>query len=93
MPNVISVDAIRAIIKLSNDKERFDIIFADPPYEKDLVSRTIEQCWKSGLMRDGSLMVIQHSIREPTPAPQLIDTLRLVKQRRYGDTMLSVYVI
>ncbi len=43
----------------------------------------------SGLVAERGLVVLEHSKR--TDAKESYDTLELSFQRRYGDTVLSVY--
>jgi 16S rRNA (guanine966-N2)-methyltransferase len=87
--DVMAFDASRGISMLSKAKNTFDIVFADPPYEKDLVSKTMQHCLDNGLIADEGLMVLQHSIREPVFMEYFGDSVHLIQERRYGDTLIS----
>ena len=41
--DVIRSDSVSAVRRLSNEKRRFDIIFMDPPYDKELEKQVLEQ--------------------------------------------------
>jgi len=70
-----SPDAVRAA----------DLIFLDPPYEDVVLDRAL-----LALDREtGSATVLaEHSRRQELPA---LSRLQLDRQRRYGDTMVTVY--
>ncbi len=65
---------------------QFDLILADPPYERNLVQRTIDSIKHSGLLRSNGVFMIEHSPREQMIIPE--DFLQY-KERRYGDTMIT----
>jgi 16S rRNA (guanine(966)-N(2))-methyltransferase RsmD len=87
---VIEASVEQGIRRLLRRKEDFDIIFADPPYEKGYGAKTL------GLLRRGSLLsrisgifVLQHSIREEPEGDQA--PLVLERRRRYGETLVSFF--
>ena len=85
---IMDMEAKKAIPILQKKGVHFDIIFADPPYEKGRVEETLCYFTDGKLFSEDGLLIIQHSVREalrPGPAKELI----LTDQRRYGDTMLS----
>jgi 16S rRNA (guanine(966)-N(2))-methyltransferase RsmD len=49
---------------LNSSKSQYDVIFADPPYEKDIVNRTIELIYSKNLLAPTGILVIEHSVRE-----------------------------
>ena len=83
---ILALDVRQGIRLLENKQEVFDILFADPPYEKGLIEDTIRLIGKSSLVSQDGLTVMQHSIRE-----EIIDLgpFELFDQRRYSDTILS----
>jgi 16S rRNA (guanine966-N2)-methyltransferase len=85
---VIAADAERGIGRLSHRKSRFDLIFADPPYDEGLAVETVNWLQRDNLLTEDGLVVLQHSIREALEGWQS-HTMAVVDQRRYGDTMLS----
>jgi 16S rRNA (guanine966-N2)-methyltransferase len=85
---VIAADAERGVGRLARQKRRFDLIFADPPYDEGLAIETLKWLDKGDLLTESGIAVLQHSIREPAEGLQ-IRTVEIMDERRYGDTMLS----
>lgn len=72
---------LRTVAKRSGI-ERFDLIFVDPPYDKDLVSPSLRKIAELGLLAEGGQIIVEHSPREEIAMP--------VKDRReYGQTIIS----
>lgn len=77
----------RALRLLGHRGERFDIIFADPPYGKDLMEVTLRWVRASALLKEEGILVVQHSSRKNVPVHR--EGYRIEDSRRYGETMLS----
>ena len=85
---VVNMEVRYAVPMLHGQGRRFDLIFADPPYEMGWVSSTWELLEKHPLWRGGSMFLFEHSKREgpgATPGDAYV-----VESRRYGDTVLTV---
>jgi len=89
---IYGMDVRRAIPFLKKRGNRYDLVFADPPYEKGWMEwLTIVAAEDvAELLKDDGLMVIEHSIRE-NPPDDGTRGLALVQTRRYGDTCLSFF--
>lgn len=87
---ILASDFIKAIRRLVKRSETFDILFADPPYERGSVSLALEQLRDGALMEKEGLLAVQHSVREAA-AVDVSGQLLLTDQRRYGDTILSFF--
>jgi 16S rRNA (guanine966-N2)-methyltransferase len=85
---VIAADAERGLGRLVQRKERFDIVFADPPYEEGLATETLKWLEREDVLAESGIIVLQHSIRE-MPQGLQIRAMLVTDQRRYGDTVLS----
>ncbi len=70
-------------------RQKADIIFLDPPYCKGYIEKAIEVIDDNGLLNKGGLVVAEH--RSSEILPDLIDSLELVKRRKYGISMISIY--
>jgi len=68
--------------------EPFNIIFADPPYEKIVPSELLEHILDSKLLAPHGIIVFEHSKRQ---APPDIVGLKLRKSRVFGDTTVSIW--
>lgn len=90
---VLVGDVFRVISRL--DGQQFEIVIADPPYEQDLCGPTLTAVLRHNLLVKNGILVMEHSRRE-NPIPTVVGSpktnqLQLTKQRRFGDTMLSVF--
>ena len=75
-------------------ERRFDVIYLDPPYQASLRGRPLslgllEEVAAAGLLADEGWCCVQHQHELAFPAQ--VGELALLKQRRYGETMLSIY--
>jgi 16S rRNA (guanine966-N2)-methyltransferase len=68
-------------------KYTFDVIFADPPYNKKLAQIAVNLVSKYDLLSDNGLIIIEHSPREKIAVPETLSTCR---ERKYGDTTISI---
>ncbi len=85
---VIPKEVNRAIGLLAARSASFDLILMDPPYEKGWVQRTLLKLNRHNIYHEGSILVIEHSRREPLP--QRTGKWTVIKQRMIGDTMISL---
>jgi len=85
---VIAADAEKGIGLLVRKKRRFDLIFADPPYDEGFAAETLKWLDKGDLLNEDGIVILQHSIREMLEGLK-IQTMAVTDQRRYGDTVLS----
>ena len=78
-----------ALQELREHGARFDLIFMDPPYDKGLVEKTLQQLAGMHLLQPEGTVVVEHSGREMPGASY--PPLALKDQRRYGDSWVSFY--
>ena len=67
----------------------YDIIFLDPPYADTGAARAFEVLSNSGLVGGQTVVVLEHSNRASYPST--VGKLELIKDRRHGDTRVSIY--
>jgi 16S rRNA (guanine966-N2)-methyltransferase len=67
----------------------FDIIFLDPPYGSDEITRVLPLLGKSELLVDGGVIIVEHSSRKSLSLPSA--NLTFKKIYRYGDTALTLF--
>ncbi|MBE3598066.1 MAG: 16S rRNA (guanine(966)-N(2))-methyltransferase RsmD [Limnochordaceae bacterium] len=83
---VLRRDALRAIEELSRSGERFDVIFADPPYAAGLAEAVVRALAASGLAADDGVVVVQHGAREE---PAAVAGWTVWRRARYGETTVT----
>lgn len=68
--------------------EPYDMIFADPPYRRELGQAALESARQGGWIARGAVVVIETAADDAPPdAPDLA----LRDRRRYGDTCISIF--
>ena len=84
---------IRQNLNCIKSKKNFDLIFLDPPYDKNLIKPTLFNLNKSDSLKNGACIVVEHSLYEPIPTD--LFAFDLLDQRKYGKTLVSFlnYVI
>jgi 16S rRNA (guanine966-N2)-methyltransferase len=70
-------------------KSSYDIIFADPPYSDPSAGSLFLNLAESNLVAKDGVILLCHANRFPLSSDY--GGLHLVKQRRYGDTFVSIY--
>lgn len=86
---VLRADALRALPRLERAGERFGWIFVDPPYASGLADAVLERLGTGDLVAAEGVVAVEHD-RRRSPA-QRSGVLIRDDQRRYGDTVLSLY--
>ncbi len=81
---VISSDAFTY---LGRAHTTFDIIFLDPPYNKQLLTKAVEEIHRLDLLAKDGIIVAESEVGGETPPDGYFDIL---KQAKYGKTMVFV---
>lgn len=67
----------------------YHLVLMDPPYALADLAARVEVVALSGKIAPGGFLVVSHSSR--LPLPPALGEMSLLRQRRHGDTMLSIY--
>ena len=65
---------------------RFDVIFLDPPYNKNYVEKTIKLISQYNLLKENGIIVAEHCPEEEFEIPE---NLLRIKEKLYGDTAVT----
>jgi 16S rRNA (guanine966-N2)-methyltransferase len=76
-------------VALSRLNEEYDLILLDPPYSNSSLPKFLERLLDSRSVGIDSTVVVQHSCRLPLASNY--GEFGVVKERRYGDTCISIY--
>ncbi len=73
---------------LDRTLQQFDIIFADPPYDKPIeeFQRIRELVFQKSLLREGGVLIIEHSKRTDLSGLEYFE-----QQRKYGGSVFSFF--
>jgi 16S rRNA (guanine966-N2)-methyltransferase len=87
---VLEVELGRALDLCKRDGTVFDIVFVDPPYEKEAVyAETLKVFGEGSLLAADGLLVMEHSKR--VELPETAGKLRRYRVLPQGDSTLSFY--
>jgi len=86
---VLPFSADRAIVKLHEKGEKFELIFADPPYAQQAVAMLLHKLAEHPLLSEGGRLVLEHGVEEASPESQ--GPFARLDFRAFGDTVVSIY--
>ena len=86
---LVKSDGVRAVSRFKKEGKKFDIIFLDPPYHKDLARNCLIKIDACDILSQRGFVICEHFVKDVMP--EKIGRLLCFKQRKYGDTMVSFY--
>jgi 16S rRNA (guanine966-N2)-methyltransferase len=87
---VLQEDVLRVLGRPAQLRGPFDLVFCDPPYRKDFERKVIEhQGWET-LLSEEARLFIEHAVQDEE-FPEKIGVFLKVREKRYGDTVLTTY--
>ena len=86
---VIQWDIARSLECLRPYAQTFDLVFLDPPYQRELASVAMQHLLLSGCLAPEAVLVVEHEARS---APEVeSERFTCIDRRRYGRTGLSFF--
>lgn len=82
-------EAMKKVESLAETK-RFDVVFADPPYDQGHEQALVSFPYWDSLLKPGSWLLIEKSARSLS-LPDATGPLTKVREKAYGDTILTTY--
>jgi 16S rRNA (guanine966-N2)-methyltransferase len=70
-------------------QSEFDLIFADPPYTREISHTVVNTIGNSGLLSPTGLLVVEE--RRNVQLPETPSGLRLIDRRTYGEAAFWIY--
>jgi 16S rRNA (guanine966-N2)-methyltransferase len=86
---IVRQDALRYLKKAIQQKNQFNLIFADPPYFVNSYQNVIEYAGRDDLLQKGGFFILEHSSKDKVDASSTVLTLE--KTKIFGDTAVSVF--
>ena len=83
---IIHNDYKNALKDFSLKKQKFDIIFLDPPYDLNFINPSLELIKELGLLSDDGIIVCEYE--KETLNDSLFETW---KDKKYGSKMIKIY--
>lgn len=90
---IIRWDLIKNLNCLHSLQNAFDLVFMDPPYQKNMIEPTLRNLHISQSLVTGTRVIVEHSYREPALTGQL--PFEIADQRKYGKSLVTIleYVV
>lgn len=86
--DVICADALKYLSTIPRVAHS-DVVFADPPYAYEQFDELFRIINTNDILAEGGILIVEHSSKKRLGGEYV--GLALVKEYRYGDTMLSRY--
>jgi 16S rRNA (guanine(966)-N(2))-methyltransferase RsmD len=84
---IVRGDVVRWLEASPDTVKRAGVVFLDPPYDDVVLDRALKVLDRS---IGQAIVVAEHSRRQEMPP---LDRLQVDRQRRYGDTMVTVFKV
>ena len=84
---IIKWDILKNLKCIKSFDPAFDLVFLDPPYNKDCIKPVLNTLYRNGALEKGACLVIEHSDTEPVPRE--LPVFNITDERRYGRTLVS----
>jgi len=85
--DVIKSSALRAVYSIEEDGLKYDIVFMDPPYHKDLAKNCLINLDSCDILSQFATVVVEHYRLDELSFD--LETLVIDKERKYGDTLIT----
>ncbi len=85
--NILCTDA-SAYLRNRSGKERFDLIFMDPPYAQKIMSKMLHQLSRADILAPRAIIICETEDELPPDTP---DTFDFVKHVKYGRVYITVF--
>lgn len=79
---------MRAELFLERTKEKFDMIFLDPPYNRGFIAPIVNAIVQRNVLKEDGIVILESDFGDEHGE---FDGLEMLKQRKYGRTYITVY--
>ncbi len=76
-------------LKSANGREKFGLIFLDPPYSKDMQNEILKKLCRTDIIDDDCIIVCEHDRAEGLDCD--VHGLTFIKKYKYGKTYVSIF--
>jgi 16S rRNA (guanine(966)-N(2))-methyltransferase RsmD len=86
--NIVRADALKFPAKLALSREKYEIIFLDPPYYRDMAKKCLINVDSYDIVAPVGLVIVEHFKKDALG--EELERLVFVDERRYGDTVITI---
>lgn len=83
------MDVFAAIKSFSLKKERFDVVFLDPPYDQGLGKKALKTLEAYDILHPNSVIIVECGKREGLPYAE--HDFEIMTERKYGKSYLVIF--
>lgn len=87
---IIKAEVIPTLHKLARHAEKYDLIFADPPYNLPELALTLAEISHADLLTEDGVLIVEKHVRHELTLKRI--PLECVRENKYGDTILQFYL-
>ena len=86
---ILNVDFKDAVKRLSNQNQKFDVIFMDPPYYENMFIECLKIIDELNLLYEDGIIIVEHDTKDLFD--ESIGNLVKSRDKKYGNTTLTFY--
>ena len=86
---ILNIDFKDAVKRLSVQKQKFDVIFMDPPYYENMFIDCLKSIDELNLLKEDGLVVVEHDTNDVFD--DNIGRLYKSREKKYGNTTITFY--
>ncbi len=86
---ILKSDVFDAVLKFGREKQKFDIIFMDPPYKKGLVEETLKMILKAEVLRSNGFIIAEQSASETDIIAEGFNVFRIKNYNKIKMTFIE----
>lgn len=78
-------------LKGAANKEKFDLVFLDPPYSKDMKNEILKKVTRANILNNGAIVVCETNV-DFCDEGEAVYNLTFKKKYRYGKVFVTMFV-
>lgn len=87
------ISDFRNYLRKAAGKDKYDLIFIDPPYSARCAADAVERIFAHSLANDGCIIVVESEEDNPLgDKAELLSRFEIIKQKRYGRAFVTILV-
>ncbi len=87
---ILNADALKAVEMLKNKGEKFDLVFMDPPYRKDLAWPVMKAIKEADLLNKNGIIVVEEASEVKIPS---VEGFEMYRTKDYRTTVMSFWTL
>ena len=85
---ILNMDYLKCLKYLSINKNKFDLVFLDPPYKEHIIENILKSLVTNNLLNNNALIICEFM---GDKLKDKYNKLDLIKERKYGEKEVFIY--